>query len=1118
MSERRSAMSGGSLRAAVPPIRYFHPRAELLETRRLLALDVVGFELQEFEGDVIVARGADWKFLDDGSDQATAWREVAFDDSAWDSGPAELGYGDGDEATEIGFGPDSNAKYVTSYFRHTFQLPDAGGVDSLELSVIRDDGVAVYLNGVEVLRDGLAADAGYLDLATATIANAGEVTPVVQTIDVSTLPPGTLIAGANVLAAEVHQASPTSSDLSFDLSLQRDGFLGLTIDFNAAVDIATLEAADLLVDGAAVATGVAAVDADSVRFTLPSLAPGAHAFSILADSIASAGGEAVGDFQQSATIAAADQYRVNHPPRLQPGNAPLAGYAGSELDQVDLLWQTVPADVGAEDRFTAQYRLAGASQAWSEAGAVDLVDTGVDGRVMHSSSIVGLEWNTEYDYRVRHWRADVIAAEYHSTFRTRLQAGDDTPFQFVAYGDSADGAALGFREVQSRINTLDPNFAVLLGDNIYFNGAFDEADSRFDPTINPEAAQWTAGHVDYLGLGNHDLLGDNGRPSELMFSVPVPVAGVSAPAEPPATERPEHNFSWDYGNVHFVTFESTEQGTHNSMADRERLDGLLDYVVADLQASDARWKIVYTHHLVAGAPDKPEDPSDYYYQQVVSRLLGAGADLFLAGHSHTYYWTYPLTGEINGQATFVPGPYNAFETNQGLPQLVSGVGGQSLRSGTFDQHPYVAASFSQSTAVASKNGFTQIDVTPEQLTFSYIGADDGQMIDSFTITAAADLQAPSARLAVPVDNDGADLDPSPGRILVNSALDSFVVDLFDVGDGIDDASVTGAALTLSRNGEPLAESNDYTFEYDAVLNRITLRSSPGGFGDGLYTISVRGDGIADLTGNQLGAIEFSAEVDTALPDPNVASFQQGVVGYLGAHDTFLAQDDPLADHAMTQSLEVDGMNVDGPTQTLLRFDNIFGDQLGQIPADAIILTATLTLDVTNEGDGLAVHRLLQPFADTDNWDDWIDGIQADDFEAAATPSSTTGAVRVGAFEIDVRASLLDWLANPADHFGWALLPTGNNGVDFHSSEAATPPRLEVAYLLPSISTLFVEAADPQPGGIMVRFSRAIDVSRLHVTGSGDTNVALASAQHGLVRGSLAWDEIKNELRFLHTNG
>ena len=46
----------------------------------------------------LVPAGAKWKYLDDGSDQGTWWRALEFDDRAWASGPAQLGYGDDDEA------------------------------------------------------------------------------------------------------------------------------------------------------------------------------------------------------------------------------------------------------------------------------------------------------------------------------------------------------------------------------------------------------------------------------------------------------------------------------------------------------------------------------------------------------------------------------------------------------------------------------------------------------------------------------------------------------------------------------------------------------------------------------------------------------------------------------------------------------------------------------------------------------------------------------------------------------------------------------------------------------------------------------------------------------------
>ena len=157
----------------------------------------------------MVSRGAVWKYLDDGSEQGTAWREPGFDDSAWASGPAELGYGDGDEVTVVGYGPDGKNKHITTYFRHTFKLDAAPAYDTLALEVKRDDGAVVYLNGAEVFRVGMPA--GQIDYKT--LATGGE------SWEGTTLDASVLKVGTNVLAVEMHQKSGGSSDISFDLEL-----------------------------------------------------------------------------------------------------------------------------------------------------------------------------------------------------------------------------------------------------------------------------------------------------------------------------------------------------------------------------------------------------------------------------------------------------------------------------------------------------------------------------------------------------------------------------------------------------------------------------------------------------------------------------------------------------------------------------------------------------------------------------------------------------------------------------------------------------------------------------------------------------------------------------------
>src|SRR5215212_7102877 len=99
--------------------------------------------------------GATWRYLDDGSNQSNAWRSINFEDDGWASGPAQLGYGDGDEATEVSYGTNSGNKYITTYFRQTFNVSDVSLFTNLVLNIIRDDGAVVYLNNVEVFRSNM---------------------------------------------------------------------------------------------------------------------------------------------------------------------------------------------------------------------------------------------------------------------------------------------------------------------------------------------------------------------------------------------------------------------------------------------------------------------------------------------------------------------------------------------------------------------------------------------------------------------------------------------------------------------------------------------------------------------------------------------------------------------------------------------------------------------------------------------------------------------------------------------------------------------------------------------------------------------------------------------------
>jgi hypothetical protein len=75
-----------------------------------------------------------------------------FNDSGWKSGAAELGFGDGDEATTLNKNGTNGQHTTTFYFRHYFVVDDPSELVSLTVNLRRDDGAIVYVNGVEIFR------------------------------------------------------------------------------------------------------------------------------------------------------------------------------------------------------------------------------------------------------------------------------------------------------------------------------------------------------------------------------------------------------------------------------------------------------------------------------------------------------------------------------------------------------------------------------------------------------------------------------------------------------------------------------------------------------------------------------------------------------------------------------------------------------------------------------------------------------------------------------------------------------------------------------------------------------------------------------------------------------
>lgn len=168
----------------------------------------------------LVERGSSWKYYDQGSLDGTDWKEVATSFNNWSMGDAPLGYYTSDNGngrgykTFLDYGGDMSNKRVTYYFRKGFSLQHAPSEgDTYMLNYTVDDGMIVYVNGVEAARYLMpTGNVGYNTVASSYAAG----NPDQGSLE---LPASLFKKGENIIAVEVHNNNTTSTDIYFDAQL-----------------------------------------------------------------------------------------------------------------------------------------------------------------------------------------------------------------------------------------------------------------------------------------------------------------------------------------------------------------------------------------------------------------------------------------------------------------------------------------------------------------------------------------------------------------------------------------------------------------------------------------------------------------------------------------------------------------------------------------------------------------------------------------------------------------------------------------------------------------------------------------------------------------------------------
>ena len=198
-----------------------------------------------------LAFGSAWNYFSNGAAPGNdaggnTWKQSAYVlTGLWNSGgvpvngAGKYGYSSS-QATCIKSGqvpicaPASGNKYSAYYFRNTVSFTAtelSTTFTSIQLNLLRDDGIVVYINGVERIRDNMPG--GGVNYSTLASSN---ITPGSAEAVTYNLSPAFFTAGVNTIAVEVHLSSTSNADMSFDLEVSGIGdngtFNSSTADLN----------------------------------------------------------------------------------------------------------------------------------------------------------------------------------------------------------------------------------------------------------------------------------------------------------------------------------------------------------------------------------------------------------------------------------------------------------------------------------------------------------------------------------------------------------------------------------------------------------------------------------------------------------------------------------------------------------------------------------------------------------------------------------------------------------------------------------------------------------------------------------------------------------------------
>lgn len=368
----------------------------------------------------------------------------------------------------------------------------------------------------------------------------------------------------------------------------------------------------------------------------------------------------------------------------------------------------------------------------------------------HVVTLTGLTQNQTYYYSIGSG-SDTLAPAGPAnpldyTFTTPPIAGTVINTRIWVLGDAgtANANQAAVRDAfYTWTGAKTPNLVLQLGDNAYNSGLDNEFQgAMFDmyPTMLRKTPFWSC-------LGNHETA----QSTVFVDTYPyfdiytLPTAGEAGGV----ASGTEHYYSFDYGNIHFISLDSM---TANRAVDDPSTPGtnedgpMAAWLRNDLQSTTATWIICFFHHPPYTKGSHNSDTEGELIEMrrnFVPILEAGGVDLTLTGHSHIYERSYLLDGHYGLSGTLTPAmklnagdgrpagngaylkPLNGAGGHKGAVHAVAGSAGQATFSQGDFPHP---AHF-----ISLLNlGSLVLDVNGSRLDATFI-RENGTTPDTFTI-------------------------------------------------------------------------------------------------------------------------------------------------------------------------------------------------------------------------------------------------------------------------------------------------------------------------------------------------------------------------------------------------